>query len=292
MAQIYKVEVCGKYAIYWAHVSCYLLPVSAILFFIYCNMKKLLKYLGIAIIGFIGLVVIAVIITAIFVDLPKSDKAESALSSDKKALTYSIADKDQTSRQITYRIVIPERVDDKTLLIDIARKLKKENNWTEKLVCFFEIKVHSESGAWASCAYLPKCSECETDKDADGNPIEHRLIGITKALADSLQQRHLDTINNKHLVAAYIEDIWRCKTELYKVDKRSSKLLMGQLFNNGAHLVQWLTLKKINGQDRYYFDDEEDEDEKNYLILDEGAKTIQFLNKEGKAWQAYGLLEG
>jgi hypothetical protein len=245
-------------------------------------MKKLLKYLGFAFIGFIILGIIAV---------ATDDSQKTTPSSNKKTVQYTIAKKDESPGQINYRVIIPERVDDKEALIEIVRKLKDENNWKEKLVCFFEIKVHSESNAWASCAYLPQCAECETDKDADGNPVQFHMIGMTRSFADSLQQKHLDTIENKQLVAAYLEDISKCKTELYKVDKHPSKLLMGQIFNDGF-LVQWLTLKKVNGQERYYFDDEADEDEKNYLMIDNRAKNILFFNETGKNWQALGLIEG
>lgn len=227
-------------------------------------MKKVLKYLGFGVIAFIALGVIAV------------------ASGDSKTDTmpHRIVNTDSSSKQITFRITINNRTN-KDSLIEIARQLKSERDWKEKLVCFFDIKVPSNNFAWASCAYLPDCTDCETDKDKDGNPIQFNLIGMTKSLADSLQKRNLDSVENKKLVVSYLEDAWKCKTQLYIVDNDNSKLLMAQLFNDGGKILQWLKLQEVGGQERFYFTDD---DERNYIIIDDQKKTVNFYNAKDKLW--------
>ena len=249
-------------------------------------MKKILKYIGY---GFIAFVVLGII--AVASGDSKADGKPEPInkSAAPAAVAYTIADKKVTRDQIDLSIVIPERVSDKASLIEVARKLKTELGWKEKLVCWFEIQVHAETGAWASCAYLPACNECETDKDADGNPVQFMLIGMTRSLADSLQTRRLDTVENKQLVGSYLDDTWKCKTEIYRVGDKANKLLMGQVFNDGGHIVQWLTLKTVNGEKRYYFDDN-GENDINYVLLDEQTKTIRYLNAQDKVWQANAFL--
>jgi hypothetical protein len=239
-------------------------------------MKKWLKYLGFAFLAFIAIGIIAVATDS------KSEATETGSVDSKvtspKDIPFTVADKDVSPRQITYRIVIDERAD-KAALIEIARKLKSETGWKDELVCFFNIKVYSSAGAWASVAYLPRCSECETDKDKDGAPVEFRLIGVTASLADSLQQLRLDTIENKQLIASYIDDAFRCKVELYSINNNPSRLLMAQLFTTGRYL-QWRKLVVKGGENRYYPDDEDDA--VNYQVIDDKAKLIHFKNGEGK----------
>jgi hypothetical protein len=245
-------------------------------------MKKWLKYLGYAFLAFTILGVIAVA-----TDTKAEGAGKTALAeNDKPAeIPFSIVNKDMSPRQITYRLTIDERTD-KASIIEIARKLKLETGWKDELVCFFNINVYSASGAWASCAYLPACEECATDKDKDGNPVQFTLIGATPALADSLQRLSLDTIENKKFLCSYIEDMTRCKTELYTVSNNPSKLLKAQLFNNGGYLLEWLTLRVKGGEKRYYYNSE---DEINYLVVDQTSKLIHFRDGEDKTWQSLGI---
>jgi hypothetical protein len=247
-------------------------------------MKKWLKYLG------IGLLVFTIIgIIAVATDNSKSEETASSASDPSKPrdIPYTVGSKDASARQITYRLVVNERTD-KANLIEIARKLKEETGWKDELVCFFNIGVHSSSGAWASCAYLPQCPECATDKDKEGDPIEYRLIGITASLTDSLQQLKLDTIDNKQFLCSYIDDGAQCKTELYTVANNPSRILKAQVFITGRFLT-WLKLKEVGGEKRYYFEDA-DEDATDFMQIDYNAKAIHFRTEGNKTWQSYSIL--
>jgi hypothetical protein len=246
-------------------------------------MKKWLKYLGFAFLAFTVLGIIAVATDT-------KSKATETGPDDSKAtspidIPFTVAKKDVSPRQITYRITIDERTD-KAALIEIARKLKLETGWKDELVCFFNIKVYSSAGAWASVAYLPRCSECATDKDKDAEPVEFRLIGVAASFADSLQQLRLDTIENKQLLASYIDDGFKCKVELYTINNDPSRLLMAQLFTTGRYL-QWRKLKVKDGENRYY--PEDDDDAVNYQVIDDKAKVINFKNEEGKIVHSVGI---
>lgn len=96
--------------------------------------------------------------------------------SDSKTQTiaYTIFESDSTTRQITFRIQIKDRIS-KDSLIEIARQLKTERRWQEKLVCFFYI-IPSKIATWASVGYLPHCTNCETDKDIDENSVQYTLL--------------------------------------------------------------------------------------------------------------------
>ena len=244
--------------------------------------KKVLKWVGYAAIAFVALGLVAV---------ASGDSKAGATAKDENkpaepaALSFTIADKKITGDQMDLHLTIPERVSDKASLIEITRKLKAENNWTGQFVCWFEIQIHAQSGAWAACAYLPECKTCETEKDADGVAVECRIIGMPRSLADSLKGLQLDTIDNKQLVGAYLDDSWRCKTEIYRVNNKSSKLLLGQLYKGGGHLLSWMTLKTVNGEKRYYFDDEDAEDP-GYVLIDEQARAIRFVTATGMVRQA------
>jgi hypothetical protein len=244
-------------------------------------MKKWLKYIGFAILGFVILGIIAVAS-----DDSKAEGKES--TAQPVVIPYTIVSKDASSRQLTYRLTIDERAD-KSSLIEIARKLKEETGWKDELVCFFDIKAYSHSNAWASCSYLPRCEECKTDKDKEGDPVRFELIGVSRSLADTLQKFTLDTIENKQLVFSYIEDAWRCKTQLYKVNNDVSKLLMAQLFMDGRYLLKWLDRKQVNGQARYYFPIDPDDEDINYILVDTQSKVINYLDREDKIWQSYAV---
>jgi len=221
---------------------------------------------------------------------PKTNAAtkvsESASSSAKQPLTWRIVNTDSSFRQITFRITISGRTADKAQLIEIARKLKEERDWTENLVCFFDIKVPSHTNAWASVGYLPRCEECTTDKDGDGNGVQYNLIGMTASLADSLRTLTMDSLPNKTQVASYLEDSWKCKTVLYQIDGEPNKLLKAQLFNTDGKIVEWLPMKKMNGQTRYYFPDD---DEGIYLVIDEDTRAVNFYNEKGEWWQSVAM---
>ena len=244
-------------------------------------MKKWLKYIGLAFIGFVILGIIAV-------------ASDDSKAKDKESLAkpveipYTIVTKDASSRQLTYRLTINERTD-KSSLIEIARKLKEETGWKDELVCYFDIKTYSHGTAWASCGYLPRCEECKTDEDKEGDPVRFELLGVSRSLADSLQKFTLDTIQNKQLLCSYIEDAWRCKTQLYRVNNDASKLLMAQLFMNGHYLLKWLDLKQVNGQGRYYFKTDPDDEDINYILVDGQSKVINYLDREDKMWQSYAV---
>jgi len=247
--------------------------------------KKVLKWVGYAAIAFVALGTVAVASG----DSKAGEKAvtnrRTVTAAEAAAIAYTIADKKISGDQTDMHVTIPERVHDKAVLIEIARKLKAENNRSGKFVCWFEIQIHAQSGAWAACAYLPECETCETEKDADGVAVECRIIGMPRSLADSLQGLHLDTISSKELVGAYLDDSWRCKTEIYRVNNTSSKLLLVQLYTGGGHLLSGMTLKIVNGEKRYYFDDE-DGDDPGYALIDEAAKTIRFITAAGTVRQA------
>lgn len=244
--------------------------------------KKILKWVGIGVVAFVALGIIAV----------ATDNGEANATSEEqteegavKELAYRIAKEEPSSRQLTYRIEIDERAS-KARLIELTRKLKEKTGWKDELVCFFYIKSFSESGAWAATSYLPRCEECGTDKDADGNPIQYRMMGVSASLADSLQQLSYDSIPDKQLLASFIEDISKCRTVLYKVNDQPSKLLFVQVYTTG-NLVKWLTQKKVGGENRYYFEDDEPA-EANYLVIDEAAQTVRYKDYQDKQWMAYG----
>lgn len=126
----------------------------------------------------------------------------------------------------------------------------------------------------------------KTIRDKDGVPVKYTLIGLTPEAANALKPLTLDTIANKKLIASYLEDISRCKTEIYEVDGNPNRLLRAQIFDKGSEhrLLHWFTLKKENGEDRYYF---EDDDEGNYMVYETAIKTVHFRNGEGKEWQTF-----
>jgi hypothetical protein len=244
-------------------------------------MKKPLKYLGYGLIAFtiIGIIAVATD-TSNATDSKNADEKNQA-----KDVPYTIAKKDKSGNQLDYKLVITDRVN-KASLIETVRKLKLENkDWKDKLVVFFYIGGYSTSHAWASVAYLPECAECETDKDADGDPVRYELIGLTKAAADSLMTLSFDSIANKRLITSFVEDVWKCKTELYIVNNDESKLLIAQLFHTGK-ILQWLNLKTVKGEKRYYFEDEDPGDE-NYVVMDDEARMIHYKDHEDKIWQSY-----
>jgi hypothetical protein len=236
------------------------------------------------------------LIAAIVSDPPKEATASSAepvkpseqipVEAAAQPLTWQIVNTDSSNQQLTFRITISDRTEDKAQLIEIARKLKAERDWAEKLVCFFDIKVPSHTFAWASVGYLPNCESCPTDKDSDGTSVEYRLIGMRPGMADSLRLLTLDSIPNKTLVAAYLEDVAKCKTALYRVDAAPTKLLKAQLFQDGGNIVESLSLKEAGGQKRYYFPGD---DEGIYLVIDEGSHAVNFYNSKGEWWQSVAM---
>ena len=246
-------------------------------------MKKWLKYLC------IGLLIFTIIgVIAVATDDSKSEETASSTSPDPakpRDIPYTIGSKDASSRQITYRLVVDERAD-KASLIEIARKLKEETGWKDELVCFFNIGVHSSSGAWASVAYLPRCNDCMKDKDKEGDPVDYDLIGLRASLADSLQQLKLDTIDNKQFLCSYLDDGWQCKTELYTIGNKPSRILMAKLFTTGR-MLDWLKLKEVDGEKRYYFEDEMDSD--SFVEIDYNANAIHFRTEGNKTWQSYSI---
>lgn len=238
-------------------------------------MKKWLKYLGYGAIAFVAIGIIAVV--------SDNSKAESNdKTTQPTEIPYSVINKDISGNQLTYKVTINDRTD-KASLIEIARKLKAKSDWEEMIVCYFYIKVNSNAAAWAICNYLTDWGGVDPEKDMDGNRVQFIQIGTSKSLADSLRQLKLDTIANKQLIASYIEDLWKCKTELYTVNNDPSKILKAQLFNSG-HLLEWMPLQQAGNEKRYSFDD----DENNYLVIDEAGKAVHY-RKEGKTWQSYGL---
>ena len=242
-------------------------------------MKKVLKWVGISLLAITVLGIVAVASD----DTTSNEKTGN--TSAPSQIIYDVVKEDESTDGLYLRIAVNDRYEKKDL-IEILRKSKEQYKWKDKLVAWFYIKKFSESGAWASAAYLPECDNCETDKDSDGTSVQYHLLGITKAKADSLRQLTLDTISNKKLVASYIEDISQCKTEIYEVDGNSKRLLIAKLFAPGDHLLDWVNLKVVNGEDRYYFEDETD-GEGNYMVNEWGIKTVHFRNKEGKEWQTF-----
>ncbi|HEX2630687.1 MAG TPA: hypothetical protein VHM26_16840 [Chitinophagaceae bacterium] len=246
-------------------------------------MKKWLKY---SLIGLGAFTVLGII--AVATDSGESEKTASSNTNDPskpRDIPYTVGSKDESPRQITYRLVVNERAD-KASLIEIARKLKEETGWKDELVCFFNIGVHSSSGAWASAAYLPRCPECTKEKDKEGDPVDFDLIGMTASLADSLQQLKLDTIDNKQFLCSYLDDGWQCKTELYTVGNKPSRILMAKLFTTGR-VLDWLKLKEVDGEKRYYFEDEPDSD--SFVEIDYNAKAVHFRTEGNKTWQSYSI---
>jgi hypothetical protein len=247
-------------------------------------MKKWLKYLGIALLVFTIIGVIAVA-----TDDSKSGETASATPDPAKArdIPYTVGSKDLSGNQATYRLVVNERAD-KASLIEIARKLKAETDH-EQVVCYFNVGVHSSSGAWARCGYLPKCESCKTDKDKDGTDVEFAMMGISSSLADSLDKLTLDTIDNKQLLCSYLDDGSKCKTELYTLGNKPSRMLMVKLFTNEkgetAHLFTWLKLKEVDGEKRYYY--EEDPYSESFVEIDYNAKSVHFRTDGNTTWQSY-----
>lgn len=237
--------------------------------------------------AFFGLLLIA----GIAGDPPKENAAasfeETASTTDAaQPLTWQIVNTDSTNQHLQFRITINDRTNAKAQLIEIARKLKDERDWNENMVCFFDIKVPSHTFAWASCSYLPNCDNCATDKDSEGDPVQYNLIGMTSGMADSLRALTLDSIANKTQVTSYLEDISKCKTVLYRVDQVPNKLLKAQLFIGGGKIVEWLPIKKVGGETRYYFPDD---DEGNYFVLDENTKAVNFYNDKGTLWYSVAM---
>lgn len=245
-------------------------------------MKKWQKYLGIGFLAFTGLGVIAVA-----TDDSKTGEAAPSPGDNPQPrnLSYTVGSKDASSRQITYRLVIPERAA-KEDLIEITRKLKEETGWKDELVCYFNIGAHSTSGAWASCAYLPRCESCPNDKDKDGNGIQYDRIGMTASLADSLQKLTLDSIDNKQFICSYIDDGWDCKVELYTVNNDPSRILKARLTTYGT-TVDWLTVKQKDGETRYYYEDEPDGD--GFIQVDKATKEVHLRTEGNKTWQTYRI---
>lgn len=244
----------------------------------------------------ISAIIALIVIVGITADPPAEEATASSTSNTNaspqataaKPLTWQIVKTDSTNRQLTFRITINDRTDDKAQLFEIARQLKEDRNWKEELVCFFDIKVPSRTFAWASCGYLPHCDDCGTDKDSEGDPIAFRLIGMTPSLADSLRVLTLDTIANKTLVTSYLDDVMKVKKALYRVDNEPKRLLSAMLANGGGKLLEWHTLKEIDGQKRYYFPDD---DEGNYLVIDETSRAVNFYNGKGDWWQSVAMEE-
>ena len=241
-------------------------------------MKKLFKFAGWGLGGFITVGTIALLTAC---GGKKTTTKEATTN-----IRYDIAKKEAGRDHLEYRIVIDDRLP-KESLIEIARQLKQETGWKEKLVCFFNIKAYSPSGAWASVAYLPNCSDCATDKDGDGNPVKFYQIGLSKGYADSLQQLTLDTISNKQLLASYIDDGGQCKTFLYTVDNNPSRILLAYLYSTSSQQLQWLDLRQVNDEKRYYFKEEEPGEEL-YIVFDESAKQLHYKNETGKILKTYG----
>ncbi len=228
---------------------------------------RILKYL---------IAVCVIIIIAITIFVPESDS---------KSVPYSITDTDSTSRALILRITIDHRTTEDTLAW-IANKIKEERNWNEKLVCFFYIQVPSNSYAWASYSFLPKCDDCTVDDQ--GNKIEFNLIGMKPSLADSLRQLTLDTIENKTLLASYLEDIWKCKTQLYKIQGNSERVLLARLFSQNEFTLTWLDEKIINKETRYYH---QDQDSKYYIVINNNNNSIDNFNSDGLLWQSDPMLK-
>jgi hypothetical protein len=249
-------------------------------------LKKILKWAGIGFLAFIALGIVAVATddgkTA---EKPKAAAGPSISKSVAETVGYTIADKKISGQQMDIHVVLPDRVTDKKALIEITRKLRAENNWTGKFICWFEIQIHAQSGAWANCGYLPQCESCGTDKDEDGVAVQTMIIGMSRSRADSLKELRLDTITNKELVGAFIDDAWQCKSEIYRVSGKTNKLLVGQLYGEDSHILRWMTLKTVNGERRYYFDDA-DIDEKDFVQIDESSRTIRFITPSGTVRQA------
>ncbi|GEM_PF-3351152 len=245
------------------------------------QMKKALKWLGIAFLVITILGVIAIVTD----DKKNPDEKTAEAKSAPPEIVYKVVKEEESGSSLYLRVTLNDRYE-KADLIEILRKNKEQYKWDGELVAWFYIKTISESGAWASAAYLPKCDNCATDKDKDDNPVQFKLIGVTKAKADSLRQLSFDSIPNKKLIASYIEDISQCKTEIYEINGSAKRLLHVRVFAPGEYLLQWLTLKTVNGEDRYYFEDETD-GEGNYMVNEPGIKVVHFRNKEGKEWQTF-----
>lgn len=238
-------------------------------------MKKVLKWVGIAVLAFILLGVIAV------ASGDSTDKPTEVANNT--PLVYNVVKEEKQSDGMYLRITVDERYDKKDL-IEIARKTKASFKWEGKFVAWFYIKQFSESGAWTSISYLPECDDCGTDKDSDGEDVKYLLIGITKPKADSLRALTFDSIPQKKLVASYLEDISACKTEIYEIADQPNRLLKVQIYYPGGYVLDWLNLKVIDGENRYYF---EDDDEGNYMYYDTAKKIVHFRNQEGKEWLTF-----
>jgi len=245
------------------------------------QMKKVLKWSGIAFLVITILGIIAIVTD----DKKNPDEKTADAKSATPEIVYKVVKEEKTGSSLHLRITLNDRYE-KTDLIEILRKSKEQYKWDGELVAWFYIKMISESGAWASTAYLPKCDDCATDKDKDDNPVQYQLIGVTKAKADSLRQLAFDSIPKKKLVATYIEDISQCKTEIYEINGSAKRLLHVRIFEPGKYLLQWLKLSVVNGENRYYFEDETD-GEGNYMVYEPGNKIVHFRNKEGKEWQTF-----
>lgn len=223
------------------------------------------------------LVLVCIIIIIAVNLIPKNEEG--------KKLLYTITDTDSSNTSLILRLTIDHRTSEDTLAM-IAEKIKKERNWNEKLVCFFYIKVPSNSFAWASYSYLPKCDDCIID--AEGNKIQYNLIGMRGSLADSLSKLTLDTIKNKILLTSFLEDTWKCKTQLFIVENDSNKVLMARLFSNKEFVLTFLDKKEVNEEIRYYFREEND---KYFITINELEKTVNHSNSDGKIWQSNYIIQ-
>lgn len=145
---------------------------------------------------------------------------------------YEVTEVDEVDGQTQLRIALNDRTE-KDSVIAIALKEKTEREVDGEFVCFFSMKGHKGAFAWAKVSYLPECSDCKTDTDAAGNPVEFNLIGLSKAAADSLKGLTFDSIPNKKYLGEHIADSWKSKDVFYEVE---DEILVAHLFHTGYNI--------------------------------------------------------
>jgi hypothetical protein len=121
--------------------------------------------------------IVAIPVLAIVIIAVKSSEKETV----KEEIKYTIEKTEESGGQITMRLYIDKKTEDKEQLISIAKKMKENVMVKDQFICFFYIKGSKlDYGAWARVAYLPECIGCENAKDEDGNGVEYEFVGLPK----------------------------------------------------------------------------------------------------------------
>ncbi len=196
-----------------------------------------------------------------------------------QTVSYTIAKTERESQQINFKIVL-EHPTTPDSMIEISRQLRVKEEFEGKIVCFFYLpKMNTNDFCWATTMYLPQCSSCTNNKDADGTDIDFLLNGADKYKIDSLSMLQFDSLPNKVFIGSNINPLRQYKVAFYKLPNQPSKLLKVLLFIDG-NTVQVLNLKN----NRYWY-----EEEKGYYLEIDNGKIVKEYSPEGKIYETVFL---